>query len=204
MSDVLAGGAAGAAPDPEPSAVAGDSPDTDETDSVEGADDADGKVRSSGKRRRRGTRGGRGRNRTRVGTLPSDSGDGAISDADDEPELPDRPIEGKVQSPEVAERVLVRRPQIGDTRPAPIAPVAPVAPVAPGASEASGAPRAAGVPGADPTKAAKAAPPRKRRRAATTVTGTTARPNSGRAPARAVVTPARVTAPVELDEETLD
>jgi hypothetical protein len=43
---------------------------------------------------------------------------------DDEPELPDRPIEGKVQSPEVAERVLVRRPQIGDTRPAPeVAPV---------------------------------------------------------------------------------
>ena len=34
--------------------------------------------------------------------------------------LPDRPIEGKVQSPEVAERVLVRRPRIGDTRPAPV------------------------------------------------------------------------------------
>jgi ribonuclease E len=31
--------------------------------------------------------------------------------------LPDRPIEGRIQSPEVAERALVRRPQIGDSRP---------------------------------------------------------------------------------------
>ncbi|MGD9791844.1 MAG: Rne/Rng family ribonuclease [Acidimicrobiia bacterium] len=37
---------------------------------------------------------------------------------DGEPEeLPDRPIEGKIQSTEIAERALVRRPQIGDSRP---------------------------------------------------------------------------------------
>ena len=46
------------------------------------------------------------------------------TDDDRQPELPDRPIEGKVQSPEVAERALVRRPQIGDSRPAPRADVA--------------------------------------------------------------------------------
>lgn len=38
---------------------------------------------------------------------------------DRRPELPDRPIEGTVQSLEAAERALVRRPRIGDSRPAP-------------------------------------------------------------------------------------
>ena len=40
---------------------------------------------------------------------------------DDRPELPERPIEGR-PSVEAAERALVRKPQIGDTRPAPGAP----------------------------------------------------------------------------------
>ena len=41
------------------------------------------------------------------------------------PELPEHPREGRLVSPEAAEAVLVRKPQIGDTRPAPIMPVAP-------------------------------------------------------------------------------
>jgi ribonuclease E len=37
-------------------------------------------------------------------------------------ELPERHIEGKPKSTEAAERALVKRPQIGDTRPAPMSP----------------------------------------------------------------------------------
>ena len=40
------------------------------------------------------------------------------------PELPEHPREGRLVSPEAAEAALVRKPQIGDTRPAPIMPVA--------------------------------------------------------------------------------
>ena len=36
----------------------------------------------------------------------------------DQPELPESPREGRL-TPEAAERALVRKPQIGDTRPAP-------------------------------------------------------------------------------------
>ena len=45
----------------------------------------------------------------------------------DQPELPENPREGRL-TPEVAERTLVRKPQIGDTRPAPATP-APAPPV---------------------------------------------------------------------------
>ena len=44
----------------------------------------------------------------------------------DQPELPENPREGRL-TPEVAERTLVRKPQIGDTRPAPAAPAPAVA-----------------------------------------------------------------------------
>ena len=50
----------------------------------------------------------------------------AVEASDDHPELPDRMIEGRV-SPEAAETALVRRPQIGDTRPAPASPAPPAA-----------------------------------------------------------------------------
>jgi len=64
-------------------------------------------------RRRRGSRGGRNRNRPRPNAAP------ATADGDDErPELPERPGEGR-PSVEAAERALVRKPQIGDSRPAP-------------------------------------------------------------------------------------
>ncbi len=177
MPDVLESGATGAAPEPERS---GTDAAALETEGLDG--DPTTGAAAAAKRRRRGTRGGRGRNRTRVpGTGPDD----AVESDDDQPELPDRPIEGKVQSPEVAERVLVRRPQIGDTRPAP-------------APDASDPPVTTGKP---------VAAARKRRRGAGAGTGTTTGRSggaSGRAPGRAVVTSASAIAPVELDEETLE
>jgi len=72
------------------------------------------------KKRRRGSRGGR--NRQRSSTESATHGPRDDED-DDVPELPDRPMEGQIHDPEVAERVLVpRKPQIGDTMPAPARP----------------------------------------------------------------------------------
>ena len=51
------------------------------------------------------------------------------------PELPEHPREGRLVSPEAAETALVRKPQIGDTRPAPIMPVAPPTDSAPATSK---------------------------------------------------------------------
>lgn len=51
------------------------------------------------------------------------------------PELPEHPREGRLVSPEAAEAALVRKPQIGDTRPAPIMPVAPPTESAPTTSK---------------------------------------------------------------------
>ncbi len=45
------------------------------------------------------------------------------------PELPEHPREGRLVSPEAADAALVRKPQIGDTRPAPVQPVVPGAEV---------------------------------------------------------------------------
>ena len=84
------------------------------------------------KKRRRGRRGGRNRNRTRTGgTNPAatnaDSTQAAPrvarapKPATPEVELPDPPREGKMASPEAVNDALVRKPQIGDTRPAPAA-----------------------------------------------------------------------------------
>jgi ribonuclease E len=90
-----------------------------------GGESASGAAR---KRRRRGSRGGRNRSR------PASAGEGSDEAAEpavgagrpsgDEPELPDRHIEGRPSSVEAAERALVRRPpgakpKIGDTMPAP-------------------------------------------------------------------------------------
>jgi len=51
------------------------------------------------------------------------------------PELPEHPREGRLVSPEATEAALVRKPQIGDTRPAPIMPVAPPTDSAPATSK---------------------------------------------------------------------
>ncbi|MCU0311188.1 MAG: Rne/Rng family ribonuclease [Acidimicrobiales bacterium] len=89
-------------------------------------------------KRRRGSRGGRSRGRGPggdAGRPDDDAPDGAGSDLDDDriPELPDRHFEGKPQDPAVAERALVKRPKIGDSRPAPV-----VEPGSPGGQGGSG------------------------------------------------------------------
>ncbi len=117
MTDPLVSEAAAGAPEPSlPEAGA------------EGGGAAD-PLGSPARRRRRGSRGGRGRSRARGDGTRSEAdnaddqaGDEQPDDAgptDEQPELPERPIEGKVQSPEIAAQVLVPRPRIGDSRPAP-------------------------------------------------------------------------------------
>jgi ribonuclease E len=116
----------------------GAGPDDDESDgaALDGTELlSDPSVRAAARKRRRGSRGGRNRTKPRpVGgdadeddTDDDDDGDEADAaesqDAGDprladQPELPDRMREGR-PSAEAAERALVRRPQIGDTRPAP-------------------------------------------------------------------------------------
>ena len=92
------------------------------------------------KKRRRGKRGGRNRNKTRAEGAAGQNGQSAQGGesgqtprpsqpraprpprevpAAQEVELPDPPREGKMASPEAADAALVRKPQIGDTRPAP-------------------------------------------------------------------------------------
>jgi ribonuclease E len=73
------------------------------------ASDANGD--GSPRKRRRGSRGGQRRRK------PDDA---PAADSDDDPELPE-PLRENRPSPEAAERALVRKPQIGDTRPAPAA-----------------------------------------------------------------------------------
>jgi ribonuclease E len=107
MSEPLAEGApaSGEPPREDPPST----PRAETTDNAsQGGDTSSGASRP---RRRRGSRGGRNRNRPR----PAKAGNGAD---DDRPELPERPNEGR-PSVEAAERALVRKPQIGDTRPAP-------------------------------------------------------------------------------------
>src|SRR4051812_3675247 len=111
---------------------------------------------------------------------------------DDLPELPDRPIEGKVQSPEVAERVLVRRPRIGDSRPAPAAP-------APTPSGGAGPASPADPPGGDE---ADEAPARKRRRPSRGKGGDGAKSAPVETGAAAAAFMAGGT--VELDDEALE
>jgi ribonuclease E len=63
-------------------------------------------------------------------------------------ELPERLSEGRIHSPEVAERVLVKRPRIGDTKPAPDA-------VAAATHEAEGLDESADVKAGEPAKRRK-------------------------------------------------
>ncbi len=158
-------------------------------------------------RRRRGSRGGRNRTRPRSEAdggddagAGDDAGDGAGSaqagddgrapSEDRNPELPDRHIEGRPSSVEAAERALVRKPQIGDTRPAP----APAQAVA--ASAGAATPSAT-----DPDAPAK----RRRRRGGRKRSGGGGGGGGGAArrdgaqPVRAVIDDE----PIELDEEVL-
>jgi ribonuclease E len=97
------------------------------------SEQASGDAAAAARKRRRGSRGGQRRRKGSAtgaaagdaGREASQDGDGAPGMAhappDDRPELPEMPEiprEGRV-TPDVAERSLVRKPQIGDTRPAP-------------------------------------------------------------------------------------
>ena len=68
-------------------------------------------------KRRRGSRGGRNRNRS-----TAQKRDEANGPPEQQVELPDKLTEGRPQSVEAADRALVRKPQIGDSRPAPEVP----------------------------------------------------------------------------------
>jgi ribonuclease E len=95
-----------------------------------------GESGTANSRRRRGSRGGRGRTRSGSGGAnssangPDDNAERKPSrppeqselDSDKTPdELPERANEGRPKSAEAADRALVRKPKIGDTRPAPTA-----------------------------------------------------------------------------------
>jgi ribonuclease E len=67
-------------------------------------------------RRRRGSRGGRNRSRSGAGSSAAANGSAAADDRN--PELPERASENR-PSAEAADRAVVRKPQIGDSRPAP-------------------------------------------------------------------------------------
>jgi ribonuclease E len=132
----------------------GDKPTGSASSSSEPASEGSGPGSGSGNRRRRGSRGGRNRSRNRSdddrspddapagtagaegagsdgGRSGDDRGSGSSSDRDPE-ELPERAIEGKPKSKEAAEKALVRRPQIGDSRPAPAAAGGSAPPAEPG------------------------------------------------------------------------
>ncbi|MFM8794345.1 MAG: Rne/Rng family ribonuclease [Acidimicrobiales bacterium] len=74
---------------------------------------------SGPKKRRRGSRGGRNHKKPQGEQTGRPDAAGAGRNPQ---ELPDPPAEGRISDPAVAERALVRKPQIGDTRPAPAKP----------------------------------------------------------------------------------
>jgi ribonuclease E len=136
-------------PPTSPASPAGDLAHPDAAGDATGAEGA--AQRPNGQRRRRGSRGGQRRRGGNGGASGNaDAGDAAAPAAPsapaapalrrtgipavDQPELPDRINEGRATG-EAAERALVRKPQIGDTRPAPPAPAAAPAPAAPVAKQ---------------------------------------------------------------------
>ncbi len=130
MSDPTVDGAAGAdrsettGPPRAPAAAA--TPRSDGATPSAGSPDGEqtGQPRP---RRRRGSRGGRGRSRSgaRPASEGGESAAGSGSDDRQPDELPDRASENRPKDPAVAEAALVRKPQIGDSRPAPVAPAEP-------------------------------------------------------------------------------
>jgi ribonuclease E len=113
--------------DPTPPSVSDVSDVSDAADASDSADGGDPGTAS--RKRRRGSRGGQRRRKSPgSGAESADEIDGDTDLApgvapqppdDDKPELPDSMREGRPTTPEAAEKALVRKPQIGDTRPAP-------------------------------------------------------------------------------------
>ncbi len=97
----------------------------DMTSAIEPGDDQSESVEQSAgppRKRRRGSRGGQARQKPGSGIADDDdSGDDDSTDDDNRfpDELPEPISEGRVNDVVAAEKALVRRPQIGDTRPAP-------------------------------------------------------------------------------------
>jgi ribonuclease E len=94
-----------------------------ETGAAAGPDETGDATSAPRKPRRRGSRGGRNRRRKPAGATAASTsiaGDVQGDAPDAPPELPERASENR-PSVEAAERGLVRKPQIGDTRPAPAA-----------------------------------------------------------------------------------
>src|SRR5215211_2927653 len=138
-SNTSAGAGADATP-PAPARAA----DADAAGPADGnGDDAAGAGETNAaKRRRRGSRGGQNRKRP-DGTTDS-TVDGAATGSMEPEELPERMSEGRVTDPDAADKALVRKPKIGDTR-APFVPAMPPpgpAVVAKSAGAAAGAPAA--------------------------------------------------------------
>ncbi len=121
----------------------------------------DGPADAAARKRRRGSRGGQRRRRPdgAPATGAEPDGDGAS----DGPELPEPMREGRA-TPEAAERALVRKPQIGDTRPAPAGGASPP-PARRSRSRSAAAKPAAAKPAADRTAGAEPAAEQKRKRA---------------------------------------
>ena len=141
MTDLPTGaGAGGSAPEPPPAPAAPSPPAPPASTAgvpAEAPPPADGSPRPPGaKPRRRGSRGGRNRSRPRpegaegTGRTDSDAETGDTDAGDRNPELPDLPREGRPSTVEAAEAAVVRRPspvaprkpQIGDSMPAPATP----------------------------------------------------------------------------------
>jgi ribonuclease E len=113
---------------PDSAADAPQSRPVDNRNSGSPSGGAEGADSSAAKKRRRGSRGGKNRKKPAgqagdsAGTNPGNPGSrgpSAPGQGRNPQELPDPPREGKVSDQAVAEQALVRKPQIGDTRPAP-------------------------------------------------------------------------------------
>jgi ribonuclease E len=116
MSDepTTTGAGAAAAPSPESSTDA-PGPEADRPADTNGS--------GGGAKRRRGSRGGRNRSGRPPGEGAPDAtasdGDEVAAAGDRNPELPDRASENRPRDKQVLESALVRKPKIGDSRPAP-------------------------------------------------------------------------------------
>jgi ribonuclease E len=115
----------------------------------EGEGGGEGGTAGPNKRRRRGSRGGQNRKRADGSTANNPSADERGQDPD---ELPEPMREGRVTDAEAADKALVRKPKVGDTR-APFVPAMPP----PG-------PAVVNKPAASPSGTAKSGGGRKRRR----------------------------------------
>ncbi|MCU0260823.1 MAG: hypothetical protein MUE78_07375, partial [Ilumatobacteraceae bacterium] len=85
-------------------------------DAADAADSSTAGPAGAARKRRRGSRGGQRRRKPAGAAAATDGGSDAVGDPD---ELPDPIREGRPTDVAAAERALVRKPQIGDTRPAP-------------------------------------------------------------------------------------